>query len=293
MRLRYYEKDNFGDALNPLIFKKLLPDFFDQDPEHDFFGIGSIIGLPMVKKAKNKIVFSSGFAYGKLPQLDNSYDIICVRGPLSAKALNINKKLGVADGALLLKELNYEAVKKEYDFTFMPHLDSENRYSWDTICEEAGIHYVSPTADPEFVIQEILKSECVIAEAMHYAIVADTLRVPWIAVKAYSTINDFKWQDYTSSLNTNYDPISLAPLYSPEAVKGFLKRRSPVSLPEPVYNLAGTARAGYEKLWLKDRAVKGLAKAKEAVPQLSKDEIFKSKVDELLERLYFVKKRYN
>ncbi|MCY2686949.1 polysaccharide pyruvyl transferase family protein [Salinimicrobium sp. TH3] len=292
MRLQYYRKPNFGDALNPKIFKRLLPDFFDDDPEHDFFGIGSIIGLPMVKKANKKIIFSSGFAYGKLPQLDSSYDVICVRGPLSAKALNIDKQLGIADGALLLREFQYGKVEKEYDFSFMPHWDSENRYPWDELCKEAGIHYVSPTSEPEFVIQEILKSKFVVAEAMHYAIVADTLRVPWIPVKSYSSINDFKWQDWTSSLDMKYDPISLAALYSPETVKGFLKRRSPVNLPEPLYDLAGTARAGYESLGLKAKAIKGLKKAKETPPQLSKELIFNSKVDQLLERLAFVKNKY-
>lgn len=292
MRLKYYKKANFGDALNPMIFNKLLPDFFDENPEQDFFGIGSIIGLPMVKKANKKIIFSSGFAYGKLPQLDSSYDIICVRGPLSAKALNIDEKLGIVDGALLLREFQYENEEKEFDFSFMPHWDSENRYPWEKLCNEAGIHYVSPTSDPDFVIQEILKSKCVIAEAMHYAIVADTLRVPWIPVKAYSSINDFKWQDWTSSLQMGYDPIALAALYAPEVIKNFLKRNSPAKLPEPVYDLVASARSGYENLLLKDRAIKGLEKAKKTAPQLSKDTIFNSKVDQLMERLAYVEKKY-
>lgn len=292
MRLQYYKKPNFGDALNPKIFNKLLPNFFDEDPEHDFFGIGSILGLPFVTKANKKIIFSSGFAYGKLPQLDSSYDIICVRGPLSAKALNIDKKLGIVDGALLLREFQYKSVEKEYEFSFMPHWESETRYPWDKLCKEAGIHYVSPTAEPEFVIQEILKSKCVIAEAMHYAIVADTLRVPWIPVKAYPTISDFKWQDWTASLDMKHEPISLAALYSPDVIKDFLKRKSPANLPEPIYDVIASARSGYENLMLKGRAIKGIEKAKATAPQLSKDNIFNSKVDQLLEKLAFVEKKY-
>ena len=292
MKLEYYKRPNFGDALNSTIFHKLLPDFFGDDPECSFFGIGSIIGLPIVADAYKKIIFSSGFAYCELPKLDNSYDIICVRGPLSAKALKIDDNLGIADGALLLREFKYENVEKEYDFSFMPHRSSEHRYPWDKICKEAGIHFMSTAADPEFVIQEILKSKCVIAEAMHYAIVADILRVPWIPVKAYSTINDFKWQDWASSLEMNYDPISLAALYPPKSVKNFLKRKSPANLPEPVYDLIASARTGYENLMLKDKAMKGLERAKETPPQLSKDTIFNSKVDQLRERLAFVEKKY-
>lgn len=293
MRLKYYKKANFGDALNPLIFNKLMPNFFDENPEHDFFGIGSILGLPMVKQAKNKIIFSSGYAYGKLPQIDSSYDIICVRGPLSAKALNIDSKLGIVDGALLLRELNFREVKKEYDFSFMPHWESELRYPWKILCEQAGIHYVSPTADTDFVIEEILKSRCVIAEAMHYAICADTLRVPWVPVKSYSKISDFKWQDWTASLKMQHNPIPLAPLYDADTVKGFLKRNSPVKLPEPMYNLIANGRTGYESIFaLKKRAIKGFEKAKNTQPQLSKDSIFHSKVDQLMERLAYVEKKY-
>ncbi len=293
MRLKYYKKANFGDALNPIIFNKLLPDFFDEDSEHDFFGIGSILGLPMVKEANKKIIFSSGFAYGNVPQIDSSYDIVCVRGPLSAKALNIDKKLGIVDGALLLRELDFNKVKKEYDFSFMPHWESELRYPWKTLCEQAGIHYVSPTSDTDFVIEEILKSKCVIAEAMHYAIVADTLRVPWVPVKSYSKISDFKWQDWTASLEMAHEPITLAPLYDAKTVKGFLKRKSPVKLPESMYDLIASGRTTYEDLvFLKKKAIKGFEKAKKTQPQLSKDSLFNSKVDQLMDRLDFVRNKY-
>jgi succinoglycan biosynthesis protein ExoV len=292
MRLQYYKKPNFGDALNPMIFNKFLPNFFDDNPEQDFFGIGSIIGLPIVKKAKHKIIFSSGFAYGKIPQIDSSYDIVCVRGPLSSEALKLDKKMAVADGALLLKEFSFKPTPKEYRFSFMPHWDSEHRYPWDRISKEAGVHYISPSSDPDFVIQEILKSECVIAEAMHFAIVADTLRVPWIPVKSYSSINNFKWEDWAMSLNMSYDPVSLAPLYEHEVIKNFLKRKTSGALPEPVYNLVASTRSFYEDVYLKSRALKGFEEAKSKTPQLSKESILNSKVEELQDRLYQVEKRY-
>lgn len=292
MRLKYYTKPNFGDALNPIIFNKLLPGFFDEDPARDFFGIGSILGLPMVKKANKKIIFSSGFAYGNLPRLDSSYDIISVRGPLSAKALKIDQKLGIVDGALLLREFDFEKVDKIYDFSFMPHWESELRYPWKQLCDEAGIHYVSPTANPHFIMDEILKSKCVIAEAMHFAIVADTLRVPWISVKSYSSINDFKWRDWTTSLNMNFDPIPLAGLYSPEVVKAFLQRKGPVNILNPVYDAIASIRAGYEHLFLKKRVIEGFEKAKKSDPQLSSDSLFNSKVDNLMDRLNFVEQKY-
>src|SRR5436190_19716735 len=101
MRLRYFESKNFGDALNPHLFNRLLPNFFDDDPSTDFFGIGSILGFNMFKNANRKIIFSSGFAYGTKPTIDDTFDIFCVRGPLTAKALSLSEKLAIADGGIL------------------------------------------------------------------------------------------------------------------------------------------------------------------------------------------------
>ena len=48
---------------------------------------------------------------------------------------------------------------------------------------------------------------------MHYVITADVLRVPWIAVKTYSNVKEFKWKDWALSLGVTYNPGSLAALY--------------------------------------------------------------------------------
>ena len=278
--------------MNPMIFNKFLPNFFDEDPEHDFFGIGSILGLSMVKKARRKIILSSGFAYGSIPEIDASYDIICVRGPLTAKALNINKKLGIADGALLLKEFGFAQVDKEYDFSFMPHWESEKKYPWKKICAEAGINYVSPTSDPNFIIQEILKSKSVIAEAMHFAIVADTLRVPWTPVKCYPSINEFKWRDWTSSLEMEFSPFQIVGLHDPTVIEDFLRRKSPVNFPNMFYRVLAEARSGYEDIFLKSQVIKGFKKAKNRVPQLSKDSLLSEKVEALMNKVHYTERKY-
>jgi len=103
MKLTFHRGDNFGDKLNPLIFEHYLPDFFDDDTSIRFLGIGTILGLKKFAEGK-KIVFSSGASntmrstYGEVPELDDSYDIYCVRGPLTAELLNLPSEKAITDG---------------------------------------------------------------------------------------------------------------------------------------------------------------------------------------------------
>ena len=163
-------------------------------------------------KTEKILVFSSGAGYGKSPIIDGRYQIICLRGPLTAKILNVDPSYAVSDGALLLSKMKLPAYAKKYPCAFMPHHQSEQMYHhWQKICLEAGIHYISPHSPPKKVIKEIQQSEKLISEAMHGAIVADLFRVPWIPVRAYRYINEFKWKDWGLSVNLE---VKLKPIHT-------------------------------------------------------------------------------
>ena len=295
MKLEYFTGKNFGDALNPYIFQHFLPDFFNDDPQQTFFGIGSILGFGLAKDVKQKIIFSSGYAYGDIPEIDSSYDFICVRGPLTAKTLGLPEDTAVADGAILLQYMDIPKPEKQYKFSFMPHWGSEQKYSkWPEVCAAAGIHYISPMQDKDFVLQEILKSEVIIAEAMHAAIVADTLGVPWIPVKAYPTINEFKWNDWASSLNLKFEFSNLSSLYeNNEFMFEKLKERTNSAIPK---SLIKGSLSILEKVYFNPKAkqiAKQLKKVKLQKPHLSDRKVLSDKGSELLRRLEIVKNKYS
>ena len=88
MRLCYWDdQPNFGDALNPWLFPRLLPGRFDDDGDTCFLGIGTILGHAYPAD-RRKLVFSSGYvadaddSYGPRPTLDATWEVVCVRGPL-------------------------------------------------------------------------------------------------------------------------------------------------------------------------------------------------------------------
>lgn len=230
MKLIYFDSKmgvNFGDQLNDLIFPNLLPGFFDEDRSKQFLGIGSILGLDFAKEPNaKKTVYSSGFAYGNKPKIDDTYDILCVRGPKTAEALSLPKEKAVTDGAYLVTEVYKKPTNKKYRCSIMMHWHSLEKYSWLKIAKQAGINFIDPAAETKEVLDQISQSELVLAEAMHAAIVADALRVPWLPIKGYSGVNSFKWEDFTQSVELDYAPISIPSLYSPntQVRNNFLKK---------------------------------------------------------------------
>ncbi|MDD5680053.1 MAG: polysaccharide pyruvyl transferase family protein [Candidatus Omnitrophica bacterium] len=227
MKLHYYAfQYNFGDAINPWLWNKLLPGMLDDNPETVFVGIGTLINdeLP---KAKHTIVFGSGVGYVKnhLPQVDQSWKIYCLRGPLSAHALNVLTKHAVTDAALLAtKYFSSDSVNKKNKFSYMPHMLQANRggNSWKSVCDDLGIGFISPLWDVEKVISSINSSDCLLTESLHGAIIADGLRVPWVPIKAFSEeVLDFKWLDWCASIGVDYIPQYTMPLWDKGGNKDF------------------------------------------------------------------------
>ena len=68
---------------------------------------------------------------------------------------------------------------------------------------------IDPRRPVEEVISDIKASKVLLAEAMHGAIVADALRVPWIPIRAHRRHHDFKWHDWCASMSIRYDPHKL------------------------------------------------------------------------------------
>ncbi len=300
MDLFYYQGQNFGDALNPLIFDTLLPDFFDGDPGDLFIGIGSILGLVKADhRTRRKIVFSSGYAagrpatYGPQPEIDDTFDVVCVRGPETARLLGLDPSLAVADGALLVRVLDLERPDKRYRFSYMPHVGSEDLCAdWPGIAAECGYNYIPPRSPVEHVLAELMRSEVVIAEAMHGAIVADALGVPWIAARAYETVNDFKWTDYCSSLEMDYRPRHLPTYFGPEYVEKLFRAKLGRRVPGAVSRLAAATYRRRPNAVSRDQVVASMGDLAAVEPTLSRRDLVEARTDQLVGLLSDVRSRY-
>jgi len=217
MQLYYYidPEGNFGDDLNPRLWNQLIPDVLEQWPETLFVGIGTLLNSK-VPATPPKIVFGAGVGYGTAPVLDATWQVYCVRGPLSAQALGLDPSLAITDPAILVRGImpDLPAGLPRHAVSFMPHHGSKRHGDWRGICAQAGVHYIDPAGAIDDVLQAISHSDLLIAEAMHGAIVADALRVPWIPVVCYEHILPFKWLDWCGSLGLDYRPHRLPALFN-------------------------------------------------------------------------------
>lgn len=276
---------NFGDDLNPYLWPKLLPDAFSGLLQYRpkapnslerlgadaqlFIGIGTLIrgDLPLVG---TKHVFGSGFGYGELPPQDGSWLYHCVRGPMTAEALGLPPDKAIADPAILVRVLHREAPQKAHRYSFIPHWEMALSGDWQKVCRLLGINYIDPRWSPQRVIGEIQRTETLITEALHGAIVADALRVPWMTVSSHHTILSFKWEDWCRSVGLRYSPATVPTFWKPR----------PGALGTIINNtkaLQAAATLAY------------LMKA--GRPVLSRDTIMESRTDQLLSALAIFSKK--
>jgi succinoglycan biosynthesis protein ExoV len=299
MKLYYWRSKhgNFGDDLNPWLWPRLLGDLLCGDDTVLFVGIGTILDNK-IPSSPIKVVFGSGCWGHALPIINHGrWRVYCVRGPRTAKALCLPPELAVTDPAALVRVVLKHEFSKHHRVSFMPHHESPLYADWRSLCMEAGIHYIDPCGHVETVMRDIGESELLLADAMHGAIVADALRVPWLPTRVYDRRDDFKWWDWLASLELQHRFARFPRLWSSE---GFVHRlRQSEKLAHFWRAIGPTGWRVAEKLgdtwgrvrgeaWRR-RALIALKRASQMEPMLSLDNVLQARIATLMERLELLK----
>lgn len=277
-------RQNFGDNLNLWLWDKLIPGILDDDESTAFVGLGTLINdsLPRrTPRASQRVIFSTGAGYEKrMPKIDSSYKIYCLRGPLSAEVIGVEAQVAVTDGAILVRRLIPINKHKVYKFSYMPHYNFAGE-GWKSVCNQLGFGYIDPSSSTAEVLSDINNTEILLSEAMHGAIVADALRVPWIAIVTHPSILSFKWQDWCLSMGLEYQPVTMKRLHQPKGTSGgWAKQSVPQNL-----DILRPARLVRDWLRQKSAASEIMRIAKTTQPQLSSDLEIERVTIELEERL--------
>ena len=170
-----------------------------------------------MRKRPAKIIFGAGVGYSRPPVIDNSYKIYCVRGPLSADKLKINKMHAISDSAYLVLRTSINDIpikSNDKKISIVPHYLSMNMLDWETITSNLSMNLIDPAGDSKKIINEIRSSSLVLCESLHGAILADAFRIPWIPIRYSYRFLDFKWYDWALSVGVNLDIQKLPSVFS-------------------------------------------------------------------------------
>lgn len=291
MKMYYYSgpRPNFGDMLNQWLWPRLLPGFFDGDESALFLGIGSIL-YDHLPRTSWKVVFGAGYGYTPVPRIDDRWAFYFVRGPLTARTLGLDPSLAVGDAAILVRSCVTGTAPKVHRASFMPHWESAMDGDWAAVSARAGFHYIDPCGDVERVIADILGSEVVVTEAMHGAIVADALRVPWVPVRPVQASNRGKWLDWAAALDIELRPQPIVPSNALEYAMSFTagKRAKTLALRERGQRLRRVGRGLFNT-----RAADALVDASNGPRHLSSDAAIERAHARMLEQLDRLREDFN
>jgi hypothetical protein len=202
---------NFGDALYEIFLPKNVYDDFQQDPDHLYFPIGSVICNQVILESLSlgyKPVFiNCGWRGEQLdPELVAECEFVGARGPYTQGEL---ARHGVhvevtGDPAYQLPKLVAKGAPNALALV-VRHMQDPTDYDQNSIFELGADAIFSPVVEEpidivEF-IQKISGARFVLAGSMHAAIVADAYGVPWAPLKGHDGFIDCfpKWVDWFAS----------------------------------------------------------------------------------------------
>ena len=179
-------------------------------------GIGTLLN-PRLPVARQVHILGSGVGYGDAPNITDGADVQFVRGPLSARALGIDRSFALSDPGILVSRYSEisETRSERRNIGFIPQVSSvvDMENVWLDVCGELGLTYISVREGVDYNLSKIASCERVITEAMHGAIAADSLRVPWVPIVTRPEILPFKWRDWCASMELPYEPVLVPSIY--------------------------------------------------------------------------------
>lgn len=229
------DMNNFGDALNPIIFKRLIgvdikPVSFENA---EFIGIGSLLDMCLMDSHDKKFmkkplfVFSTGIGFEEGGFFHNPYILLperlkrnmhcfALRGKLTDARMEkmLGHKTGavIGDGGLLVSKLiDKSKIKPKYDLGIVPHFADKNNPVFKKIHKNIKNSVIlDPTVSVDEFLHNLCECRAVISTAMHPLIACDSLRIPnlWVRISEETT-SRYKFHDYYSVFNKHKEPFDL------------------------------------------------------------------------------------
>ncbi|MCF6216340.1 MAG: polysaccharide pyruvyl transferase family protein [Emcibacter sp.] len=230
--LAWWDSDNFGDALNPYIFRAFgVKVSYQQANVADFLALGSVLERIFIgAHTRHETYFSpepievwgSGVHFDvgrhieqphiKIPEkFIRDVNFRAVRGKITKQRVEailgrpLPEDLALGDPGLLMNRIVKGSRTKKYKLGIVPHFHDAGSHLFKDIQKRIpGSIIINVKSDPVAFIKEMTCCDAVISTAMHPLIVADSYGIPnlWITT-ANDKISSYKYQDYYSIYDIN------------------------------------------------------------------------------------------
>ena len=209
--LKYYDlEQNWGDTVNPYIFKKITGvnvissnSMFNFLKKPEILGIGSII----VGDLSNYIIWGSGVISEKTTLLTKPKEVLALRGFNTLKKI---REVGgdcdvFGDPVLLFPEIfSAENSVKKYKYGIVPHFKDKSSIGIQKIhdLQNPEIKIIDIQSGIEDFVNDILSCENILSSSLHGLILAEAYGIPTCRLVFSEKLlgGDFKFYDYYSGV---------------------------------------------------------------------------------------------
>ena len=184
---------NFGDVLNPLLYKNLTGfDAIHSDQSPKILSIGSVMHFAK----PGDIIWGSGCLSPDIPlQLDSTTRVLAVRGRLTADLLKgYGIEVSIFGDPSWLLPMFIKPSEQTDMIGFMPHYIDYGQVG--KLPE--NVKLLNPATDPEQLIKEITSCKAIVSSSLHGIVVAEAYGIPatWVELSDLVGGNGFKFRDY-------------------------------------------------------------------------------------------------
>ncbi len=190
---------NFGDQLTPLLLAHVgIEATWTPAPDASLIMVGSV--LSAVPSRWRGTVLGTGFIRESMTRNLSRARVIAVRGALTRRQANLNKRIPLGDLGVLAPLLT-DRVGSPTKALVLPH------YVDGDLGQRLGIKPMAMTGDPLDLVAAVRATKLVHTSSLHGLILADALGVPHVWHKhADVRGSGWKFYDYASALDERIKP---------------------------------------------------------------------------------------
>lgn len=223
---RENSKGNFGDEITPEIILNIFGYRTEWTPinECEIIGAGSILETAIESNNKSIKVWGSGFI---VPPKKNDtkelgiLDYYLVRGEVTRSRIN-KPDIPLGDPGLLANVVYQKSNNRHNKIGVVAHYVDAGHETVSKMRRDNRFVVIDPLDRPQEVARQITECRLIISSSLHGLIFADSFGIPNIHIQFSDLVvgGEYKFRDYYSSINKQYEKADVARILDDEYLQG-------------------------------------------------------------------------